>query len=87
MIKETTVQISGMMSIFDGGAVEKRSSAGTVCVVRVDANFVSGTTTIAYDETRVALDDIKRLILCGINCCGSFCQHPLKSLRSAVAQG
>ena len=86
MMKETTVQISGMMSIFYGAGVEKQIKRRDG-VVRVEANFVSGTATIAYDETRVALDDIKRLILCGINCCGSFCQHPLKSLRSAVAQG
>lgn len=80
------VQISGMMSIFDGAAVEKeiKRSDG---VVRVEANFVSGTATIAYDETRVALDDINRLILCGINCGGSFCQHLLKSSWSAVTRG
>jgi len=86
MMGETTVQISGMMSIFDGAGVEKQIKRWDG-VVRVDANFVSGTATIAYDETRVALDDINRLILCGINCGGSFCQHLLKSSRSAVAQG
>ena len=76
--KETTVQIDGMMSIFDGAGVEKQIKRRDG-VVRVDANFLSGAATIVYDETRVVLDDINRLILCGINCGGSFCQHLLKS--------
>jgi len=62
MTKETTVQISGVMSIFDGAGVEKQIKRWDG-VVRVDANFVSARRQFAYNETRVALDDINRLIL------------------------
>ena len=69
-MKETTVQIDGMMSIFDGAGVEKQIKRRDG-VVRVDANFLSGTATIVYDETRVALDDIKTFIAeCGYHCRG-----------------
>ena len=47
-MKETTVQIDGMMSIFDGAGVEKQIKRRDG-VVRVDANFLSGTATIVYD--------------------------------------
>ncbi len=64
-MKETTVQIDGMMSIFDDAGIEKQIKRRNG-VVRVDANFLNGTATIVYDETRVALDDIKAFIAdCG----------------------
>jgi copper chaperone CopZ len=35
-------------------------------VVKVDVNFLSGTATIVYDETRIVPDDIKTFIAeCG----------------------
>ena len=49
-----------MMSIFDDAGVEKQIKRRDG-LVRVDANFLSGTATIVYDETRVAPDDIKTL--------------------------
>jgi Cu2+-exporting ATPase len=70
IMKEATVQIDGMMSIFDGAGVEKqiRRRDG---VVRVNANFLNGTATVAYDETRVSLDDINKFIAeCGYHCRG-----------------
>src|ERR1035437_9122391 len=68
--KETTVQIDGMMSIFDGAGVEKQIKRRDG-VISVDANFLSGTATIVYDETDVAPDDIKRCIAdCGYHCRG-----------------
>src|ERR1035437_2574797 len=69
-MQTTTVQIDGMMSIFDGAGIEKqiKRRAG---VVKVDANFLSGTATIVYDETRVAPDDIKTFVAdCGYHCRG-----------------
>ena len=69
-MKETTVEIDGMMSIFDDAGVEKqiRRRDG---VARVDANFLSGTATIVYDEARVAPDDINKFIAeCGYHCGG-----------------
>jgi len=69
-LRETTVQIDGMMSIFDDAGVEKQIKRRDG-VVRVDANFLSGTATIVYDERRVASDDIKTFIAeCGYHCGG-----------------
>ena len=66
----TTVQIDGMMSIFDDAGVEKqiRRREG---VASVDANFLTGTATIVYDETRVTPGDIETFIAdCGYHCRG-----------------
>jgi P-type Cu2+ transporter len=69
-MKEATVQIDGMMSIFDGAGVEKQIKRRDG-VVKVNANFLSGTATIAYDETLVSLADINRFIAeCGYHCRG-----------------
>ena len=69
-MKETTVQIDGMMSIFDDAGLEKQIQRRDG-VVSVDANFLSGTATIVYDEARVAPDDIKTFIAeCGYHCRG-----------------
>ena len=65
IMKETTLQIDGMMSIFDGAGVEKRINRHEG-VLNVDANFLSGTATIVYDETLVTPKDIKTFIAdCG----------------------
>jgi len=70
IMKETTVQINGMMSIFDDAGVEKQLKRRDG-VVRVDANFLSGTATIVYDEMRVAPHDIEAFIAeCGYHCRG-----------------
>jgi len=69
-MKETTVQIDGMMSIFDDAGVEKQIMRRDG-VVRVDANFLSGTATVVYDEARVAPGDIETFIAeCGYHCRG-----------------
>ena len=69
-MKETTVQIDGMMSIFDDAGVEKQIQRRDG-VASVNANFLSGTATIVYDEGRVAPDDIKTFIAeCGYHCRG-----------------
>jgi Cu2+-exporting ATPase len=69
-MKETTVQIDGMMSIFDDAGVEKQIKRRDG-VVKVDANFLSGTATIVYDEMRVAPHDIETFIAeCGYHCRG-----------------
>ncbi|MEP6664066.1 MAG: heavy metal translocating P-type ATPase, partial [Verrucomicrobiota bacterium] len=71
-MKETTVQIDGMMSIFDGAGIEKQVKQRDG-VVKVAANFLSGTATVVYDETRVAPDDIKRFVAdCGYHCRGEI---------------
>jgi Cu2+-exporting ATPase len=72
IVKETTVQIDRMMSIFDDAGVEKQVT-GRRGVVRVDANFLSCTATIVYDETRVSPDDINTFFAeCGYHCRGEI---------------
>ena len=70
IMRETTVQVDGMMSILDDVGVEKqiRRRDG---VVSVDANFLSGSATIVYDETRVTPNDITTFVAeCGYHCRG-----------------
>ena len=58
------------MSTFDGAGVERQIQRRDG-VVKVDANFLSGTATIAYDETRVAPADITTFVAeCGYHCRG-----------------
>jgi Cu2+-exporting ATPase len=67
--------------MFDDAGVEKQIKR---CdgVVRVDANFLSGTATIVYDETRVSPDDIKTFIAdCGYHCCSEVLN--MKTLKEA----
>jgi len=88
-VKETTVQIDGMMSVFDAAGVEKQIKRRDG-VERVDANFLSGTATVAYDEKRVAPDDIKAFVAeCGYHCRASRAppasrraHHPCMTARS-----
>ncbi len=69
-MKQTTVRIDGMMSIFDDAGVEKQIKRRDG-VVRVDASFLSGSATIVYDEARVTPEDIDRFIAdCGYHCRG-----------------
>lgn len=65
IMKETTLQIDGMMSVLDGAGVEKQINRHKG-VSNVNANFLSGTATIVYDETLVAPKDFKTFITdCG----------------------
>src|SRR5918912_883596 len=64
------VSIEGMMSICDGLGVEKRllNHAG---IQGVEANFLTGTATVKYDESKVTLEEIKKLISeCSYHCSG-----------------
>ncbi|NOJ26943.1 MAG: ATPase P [Nitrososphaera sp.] len=59
-----------MMSVCDGQGVENRllSHAG---IEKVEANFLSGTATVEYDESKVTLADIKRMVSeCRYHCSG-----------------
>ena len=51
-MKPTLVQFEGMMSIADGTGVEKQIKRRDGAE-RVDASFLNGTATNAYDETHV----------------------------------
>jgi P-type Cu2+ transporter len=59
-----------MMSICDGLGVEKRllNHPG---IQSIEANFLTGTATVKYDESKVTLEEIKKLISeCGYHCSG-----------------
>ena len=79
MMKTVVVSIDGMMSICDGLGVEKRllSHAG---IAKVEANFLSGTATVEYDEFKATLEDIKALVSeCRYHCAGEYVpQHLIK---------
>lgn len=69
-MKTTVILIDGMMSVCDGLGVEKRLRRHPG-IRRVEANFLSGTATVEYDETQVALAEVQGLVAeCGYACPG-----------------
>ncbi len=69
-MKTVVLRLDGMMSVCDGHGVEKRLLRHPG-VGAVDANFLAGTATVEYDERRVTLADLKRLVgQCGYHCAG-----------------
>ena len=60
-MKTVVVSIDGMMSVCDGLGVEKRLLAHAG-IENVEANFLNGTATVKYDESKVTLVDIKKMI-------------------------
>jgi Cu2+-exporting ATPase len=69
-MKTAVVSIDGMMSICDGLGVEKRllNHSG---IQNIEANFLTGTASVKYDESKVTLEEIKKLISeCGYHCSG-----------------
>jgi P-type Cu2+ transporter len=69
-MRTVVVSIDGMMSICDGLCVEKRllNHPG---IQGIEANFLTGTATVKYDESKVTLEEIKKLISeCGYHCSG-----------------
>ncbi|HZA68357.1 MAG TPA: heavy metal translocating P-type ATPase [Nitrososphaeraceae archaeon] len=69
-IKAVVVSIDGMMSICDGLGIEKRLLNHTG-IQDVEANFLTGTATVKYDESKVTLKEIKKLISeCSYHCSG-----------------
>lgn len=70
IIKTTVILVDGMMSVCDGLGVEKRLRRRPG-IRHVEANFLSGTATVEYDENQIMLADLKRLISeCGYHCSG-----------------
>jgi Cu2+-exporting ATPase len=69
-MKTVVVSIDGMMSICDGLGVEKRL-LNYPGIYDIEANFLTGTVTVKYDESKVTLEEIKKLISeCGYHCSG-----------------
>ncbi len=78
-MKETILQIDGWMSCLDARGIEKKLMAQRG-VHRVEANFMSATATVHYDESQVTLADLKKLVSeCGCDCAGeSVPEHIVK---------
>jgi P-type Cu2+ transporter len=69
-MKTVVVNIDGMMSICDGLGVEKRL-LNYPGIHDIEANFLTGTATVKYDESKVTLEEIKKLISeCSYHCSG-----------------
>ncbi len=60
-MRTAVLRLDGMMSVCDGRGVEKRLLRHPG-IQTVDANFLAGTATVAYDENRVTLADLRRLV-------------------------
>lgn len=69
-MKTVVVSIDGMMSICDGLGVEKRL-LNHPDIQDVEANFLTGTATVKYDDFKITLEEIKKLISeCSYHCSG-----------------
>ena len=69
-MKTIVIGIEGMMSICDGLGVEKRL-LNYPGIYDIEANFLTGTATVKYDESKVTLEEIKKLISeCSYHCSG-----------------
>lgn len=69
-MKTVVILIDWMMSVCDGLGVEKRLRRHPG-IRKVEANFLSGTATIEYDETQVSLAEVQGLVSdCGYGCPG-----------------
>ncbi len=69
-MKTVVIFVDGMMSVCDGFGVEKRLRQHPG-VRRVEANFLSGTATVKYEEGQVTLAELQRLVSdCGYQCPG-----------------
>src|SRR5215208_2702354 len=69
-MKTVVISIDGMMSICDGLGVEKRL-LNYPGIHDIEANFLTGTATVKYDESKLTLEEIKKLISeCSYHCSG-----------------
>ena len=69
-VKETVVRVDGLLSVMSARGVEKHLSRHPG-IHRIEANFMNGTATVAFDEAVITLAEIKRLIAeCGYHCAG-----------------
>ena len=57
IMKTVVVSIDGMMSVCDGLGVEKRLLAHAG-IENIEANFLSGTAMVKYDESKVTLAEM-----------------------------
>jgi Cu2+-exporting ATPase len=68
--KETVIHVNGLLSGTSARGVEKHLSRYPG-IHRIEANFMSSTATVAFDERVITMAEIKRLVAeCGYHCAG-----------------
>lgn len=71
-MKTSTVEVGGLVSSLSAVGVQ-RQIAALPGVHHVDVNYVAGSATVHYDETKTSLEDIRRRIVdCGYHCRGEM---------------
>jgi Cu2+-exporting ATPase len=71
-MKTSTVEVGELVSSLSAAGVQ-RQVAALPGVHHVDVNYVAGSATVHYDETKTSLEDIRRRIVeCGYHCRGEM---------------
>jgi len=71
-MKTSTVEVGELISSLSAAGVQ-RQIAGLPGVHHVDVNYVAGSATVHYDETKISLEDIRRRVIeCGYHCRGEM---------------
>jgi len=71
-MKTRTVEVGELVSSLSAAGVQ-RQIAALPGVHHVDVNYVAGSATVHYDETKTSLEDIRRRIIeCGYHCRGEM---------------
>ncbi|MBI5716363.1 MAG: copper-translocating P-type ATPase [Burkholderiales bacterium] len=71
-MKTSTVEVGELVSSLSAAGVQ-RQIAALPGVHHVDVNYVAGSATVHYDETKCSLEDIRRRIVeCGYHCRGEM---------------
>jgi len=71
-MKTSTVEVGELVSSLSAAGVQRRLAA-MPGVHRVDVNYVAGSATVHYDESKVTLDAIRqRIVDCGYHCRGEM---------------
>lgn len=76
-MRQDIVEVDWLLFPEDARAVEKRLRA-TPGIQRADVNPVTGLGVVAYDETRLTIEGIQRVVAeCGYHCRGSIAPRHL----------
>ncbi|MEQ9145599.1 MAG: heavy metal translocating P-type ATPase [Parvibaculaceae bacterium] len=71
-MRTTVIEVAGLVSVLSARGVEKRL-ARLPGVQKVEVNYVAGSASVTYDETRVDLKAIKAMVgECGYHCGGEL---------------
>ena len=71
-MRTTVIEVAGLVSVLSARGVEKRL-ARLPGVRKAEVNYVAGSATVVYDETRTDLKAIKAKVAeCGYHCGGEL---------------